>query len=133
MQKNLKYFFNNLNNCFLSLNSKGKIFYTLGDININTLCDSRQLNFSKMYELILKSHGCYLIINKSTRLTKRFKTLIDHILTNDSDLNITPGTIDYHIFDHLFVFAALQFNKFYNLDKSKKAVTTPKKFRNKMF
>ena len=82
-----------------------------------------------MYELILKSNGCYLIINKPTRLTKRSKTSIDHILTNDSDLNITPGIIDYHISDHLFVFAVLQFNKFYNLDKNKKIVTTPKKFR----
>ena len=35
----------------------------------------------------------------------------------------------YHISDHLFVFAVLQFNKFYNLDKNKKAVTTPKKFQ----
>ena len=58
-QKNLDYFFNNLNNCLLSLNSKRKIFYILGDININTLCDSRQLNYSKMYKLILKSNGCY--------------------------------------------------------------------------
>ena len=82
-----------------------------------------------MYELILKSNGCYLIINKPTHLTKCSKTSIDHILTNDSDLNITPGTIDYHISDHVFVFAVLQFNKFYNLDKNKKAVTTSKKFR----
>ena len=70
-----------------------------------------------------------MIINKPTRLTKRSKTSIDHILTNNSDSNITPGTIDYHISDNLFVFAVLQFNKFYNLDKNKKAVTTPKKFR----
>ena len=82
-----------------------------------------------MYELILKSNGCYLIINKPTCLTKHFKTLIDYILTNNSNLNTTPGTIDYHIFDHLFVFAVLQFYKFYNLDKNKKAVTTPKKLR----
>ena len=128
-QKNLDYFFNNLNNCLLSLNSKCKIFYILGDININTLCDSRQLNYSKMYKLILKSNGCYLIINKPTHLTMRSKTSIDHILTNDSDLNITPGIIDYHISDHLFVFAVLQFNKFYNLEKNKKAIITPMKFR----
>ena len=36
LQKILEYFFNNLNNCLLSLNSKHKIFYILGDININT-------------------------------------------------------------------------------------------------
>ena len=71
-----------------------------------------------------------MIISKPIRLTKRSKTSIDHILTSDFDLNITPGTtIDHHISDHLFVFAVLQFNKFYNLDKNKKAVTTPKKFR----
>ena len=128
-QKNLEYFFNNLNNCLLCLNSKRKIFYILGDIKINTLCDLRQLNFSKMYELILKSNGYYLIINKPTRLTKRSKTSIDHILTNDSDLKFTPGIIDYRISDHLFAFAVLQFNKFYNLDKNKKAVATLKKFR----
>ena len=81
-----------------------------------------------MYELILKSNDCYLIINKPTRPTKRSKTSFDHILTNDSNLNFTPGTIDYHFSDHLFVFAVLQFNKFYNLDKNKKAVTTTKKF-----
>ena len=113
----------------LSLNSKRKIFYILGDININTLCDSRQPNFSTIYELILKTNGCYLIINKPTRLSMRSKTSIDYILTNDSNLNITPGTIDYHISDRLFAFAVLQFNKFYNLDKNKKAVTTQKKFR----
>ena len=93
------------------------------------MCDSRQLNYFKMYKLILNSCGCYLIINKPTRLTKRSKTSIDHILTNDYNLNITPGIIDYHISDHLFVFAVLQFNKFYNLEKNKKTVTTPKKFR----
>ena len=82
-----------------------------------------------MYELILKSNGCcYLFINKPTRLTKRSKTSIDYILTKDFNLNITPSIIDYHISDHLFVFAVLQFNKFYNLAKNKKAVTTPKKF-----
>ena len=74
-----------------------------------------------------------VVINKPTRLTKRSKTSIDHILTNDSDLNITPGIIDYHISDRLFVFAVLQFNKFYNLEKNKKAIITPMKFRKKKF
>ena len=79
-QKNSEYFFNNLNNCLLNVK-----FFTSSAISIiNTLCDSRQLNFSKMYKLILKSNDCCLIINKPTRLTKRSKTSIDHIVANSS-------------------------------------------------
>ena len=59
--KKFRIFFYNLSNCLLSLNSKRKIFYILGDININTLCDSRQLNYFKMYELILRKKQWLLL------------------------------------------------------------------------
>ena len=36
------------------------------------------------------------------------KTLLDHILTNEQTLEVTPGVIDFEISDHCLTFAMLK-------------------------
>ena len=115
-QKNLEQFLDELNNCLININSKSKILYIVGDININTLYNTHQPNITQKYDLILKCNGCRSIITKPTRTIKHSQTSIDHIITNDTVPEITPGVIDYFISDHSFIFAFLYFNnKKYNI------------------
>ena len=57
---------------------------------------------------MLNSNGCYSIITTATRVTNHSKTLLDHILTNEQTLEVTPGLIDFQILNHCFTFAMLR-------------------------
>ena len=77
-------------------------------MNINTLCNNYQESLSKKYDLILKSNGCFQTITTATRITTCSKTLLDHIITNESELQITPGVFNYQISDHSLTFVMLK-------------------------
>ena len=74
----------------------------LGDFNINLLSsDSSVIAYSNM----LTSNSFFHIISVPTRVTKSSATLIDHILTNSLNSNITPGVVRYDISDHFPIYA----------------------------
>ena len=77
-------------------------------MNINTLCNNYQESLSKKYDLILKSNGCFQTITTATRITTCSKTLLDHIITNESELQITPGVFNCQISDHSLTFVMLK-------------------------
>ena len=77
-------------------------------MNINTLCNNYQESLAKKYDLILKSNGCFQTITTATRITTCSKTLLDHIITNESELQITPGVFNYQISDHSLTFVMLK-------------------------
>ena len=107
-QKNAQEFLTNLNNCLANLNLANKQYYIIGDMNINTLCNNYQESLAKKYDLILKSNCYFQTITTATRITTCSKTLLDHIITNESELQITPGVFNYQISDHLLTFVMLK-------------------------
>jgi hypothetical protein len=61
---------------------------------------------------MLFSNALYPIITKPTRITSHSATLIDHIYTNSSNLDLTAGILTLDITDHLPIFCLLSDNKF---------------------
>ena len=78
---------------------------------VNTLLNNDQENLAKKYNLILKSNNCFSVITTATRVTHQTETLLDHILTNEKDLEVIPRIIDDHISDHSLTFAILKTNQ----------------------
>ena len=66
-------------------NKENKLFYMLGDLNIDFLkCDEHRLTSS--FIDILYSNDVFPLITKPTSVTQNTATLIDHILTNNFDI-----------------------------------------------
>ncbi len=85
-----------------------KLFYLMGDFNINLLNTAThgptQEFINNMY-----SHSIYPTINKPTRITKYSATLIDNIFTNNvNSLNTAQGILFTDISDHLPVFHIIE-------------------------
>ena len=127
--KKLKYFYK-LNDRLLHLNSSSKQYYIIGDMNINILCNNYQIGIAKKYNLILNSNGCYSAITTATRVTNHSKTLLDHILTSEQTLEVTPGVIDFQISDHCLTFAMLKNS---NNTKPKRPLKDTKTFQVRCF
>ena len=67
------------------INKENKLFYMLGDLNIDFLkCDEHRLTSSFIDTLY--SNNVFPLITKPTRVTQSTATLIDHILTNNFDV-----------------------------------------------
>lgn len=90
---------------YLTVSWDGILILT-GDVNIDMLRPSD--NLTKKYQCILDVFGLTQIVTRPTRVTKRSKTLIDHIITNHpqkvSDTGIIPCSI---ISDHDAVYACV--------------------------
>ena len=54
---------------------------------------------------MLQSNAFYSIVNKPTRVTAICCSLLDHMLSNDTTLQITPGILNSDISDHFPNFA----------------------------
>ena len=63
-----------------------KICYVLGDLNLDLLKHEEHRPSSAFLD-ILYSYSVYPLISKPTRVTTNSATLIDHILTNNFDVN----------------------------------------------
>ena len=76
-----------------------KIFYTLGDLNIDTSC--KPLN-NKVHDFLnmLATNCSSQIVTLPTRVTQTTLTAIDHILTYDHLSLLTPDVIRTDLSDH---------------------------------
>ena len=90
------------------ISKEAKLFYILGDFNINLLLSEKQ---PREYKNFLYSLGCKLLITKPTRVPRLTRahhrpSLIDHIYTNDPDTkHIRAGIIESdEISDHYPIF-----------------------------
>ena len=86
--------------------------YILGDMNINLFnCDVH--GQTEEYLNMIYSNNFFLLITKATRVTCHTATLIDHIYTNASPINITSKIITADISDHLptFCVSDIQMNR----------------------
>ena len=82
-----------------SLIASNKLVYIMGDFNINLL-HAESSRYSQEFLLSLQSFSFIPTIDKPTRVHNRSATLIDNILTNNVDANITSGNIVSDISDH---------------------------------
>ena len=87
----------------LQLNKTNRLFYVIGDFNIN-LMKIQENDRVRQYANSLVSCFCRCLIAKPIRLTSTFKTLIDHVYTSDIVNTSTSGVAWCDISDHLAPF-----------------------------
>ena len=85
--------------CPNKLTESNNTFYILGDININT----QNKSFAKKYLNVITSNGAVSVITEPTRVTAKTATVIDHIITNDSNHKIIPSVKYGSITDHFLI------------------------------
>ena len=84
-----------------ALNDKKTKVMIMGDINIDL---ASQTNYVSDYNLLLQSNFFFSLITTPTRVTNSSKTIINHVLTDDTDSILTPGVLTYSISDHYPIF-----------------------------
>ena len=85
--------------CLSNLSNSKKVYYILCDFNINILQGNRSNSASEYINLIV-SHGAVPVITIPTRVTSNSSTLIDHIITNNTELHLNPVVIEADILNH---------------------------------
>ena len=87
----------------ISLKSN-KLFYAIGDFNLNVLDYNKNENVTKLLNLTFE-YGFVPVINKPTRVTKNTATAIDHIIANSLfHRTINTGILKLDISDHFPIF-----------------------------
>ena len=87
------------------VNKENKLFYMLGDLNIDLLKYEEHRLTSSFVDILYSNNG-FPLITKPTRVTQTTATLIDHVLTNNSDIwgKHRQGILCTDMTDHYAVF-----------------------------
>lgn len=99
----LNEFEDELENLLSKINKENKLFYLMGDINIDMLKMNQVSSVDKFMHQLFSS-SFYPLVTKPTRITDRSATLIDNILTNRLNGNDLRGILLTDISDHLPIF-----------------------------
>ena len=91
---NMKDFSDYLNNSISELNDTKSYYFILGDNYLN----------------MLDSNSVASLINKPTRVTDTSSSTLDHILTNENRLRISPFVLNHVITDHYPVMVTVSQN-----------------------
>ena len=70
--------------CMEKLAHEKKMFYIIGDINIDINRTNQNSPQADKYMQVITSNGELSLITKPTRVTNKTATVIDHIITNDT-------------------------------------------------
>ena len=104
---------------FSKLSQEAKDIFVMGDMNINTFIDGRNIlentkntlsserpltSMATKYKEFCSDFSLKQLIGTPTRITTNSSTLIDHILTNAKDKISTSGIIDTGLSDHQMIF-----------------------------
>ena len=73
---------------------------------MNICLNKNKSNLCNNYEKLLRLFGCKQIIEKPTRITETCSSLLDHIITNNSDKIYQSGVLDIGLSDHLITFCS---------------------------
>ena len=92
-----------LENTFSKLRSDCDLLL-LGDINICLIKNTNKLCHE--YKKLLRSFGCKQIIDSPTRITDTCESLLDHIITNNTEKIYQSGVLDIGLSDHLITFCS---------------------------
>ena len=103
-------FISSLNESIMKITKTNQTFYLCGDFNVNISPESSNPSANHFLNMIL-GNSAFPTITIPTRVTENSKTIIDNILTNDSNI-ILPGIIQTDISDHFVIFSlTMNFNK----------------------
>ena len=120
-------FCKNLQNVISKIKNEGKIFYILGDFNMDV---RKYNNYIVQYCEMLEDEDCKLLITKPTRVGIKddAQGLLDHIYTNDPNLqNVTSGIVETHdVSDHYPIYCHLDFTYLTAINKQENARTNLK-------
>ena len=95
-------YFDQIESLISTTELEGKESMLIGDSNCDFLCESN--NNTKNLKRILFIYGFSQLIKEPTGTTSDTKTIIDHIITNRTDLVSSSGIIYCGISDHDIVF-----------------------------
>jgi len=96
-------FFDIFSNFCDTLSANNPKLYLLGDLNLDVLKYSVCPNVTNYVDLLF-SYGLLQIVTKPTRCTHHSATLIDHIITNNSDTDLESFVVTTFMSDHFPVF-----------------------------
>jgi len=99
-------FFKKFSNFCDSLSASNSKLYLMGDLNLDVLKYSSCPNVTSYVDLLF-SYGLLQIITKPTR-TSYSATLIDHIITNNSDTLLESYIITTFLSNHFPVFHCIK-------------------------
>ena len=97
-------FLNSLDENLQILNKKRSKVILMGDINIDLKCDS---SLKSEYLHMIESNVFSSLFTQPTRVTAGSQTIIDHLLTNDTESAITPGVFLYKLADHYAIYCSI--------------------------
>ena len=90
-------FLNSIDEKLQILNKKRSKVILMVDINIDLKCGS---SLKSEYLHMIESNAFSSLITQQTRVTAGSQTIIDHLLTNDTESSITLGVFLYKLADH---------------------------------
>ena len=94
----------------MKITKSNQTFYFCGDFNINISPESSNPSANDFLNMIL-GNSIFPTITIPMRVAENSKTIIDNIITNDSNI-ILPGIIQTDISDHFVIFSStMNFNK----------------------
>ena len=111
-------FLNFLHENLQILNKKRSKAILMGNINIDLKCDS---SLKPEYLHMIENNAFSSLITQSTRVTAGSLTIIDHLLTSDTESVITPGVFLYKLADHYAIYCSISS---YNLKHTKNHEST---------
>ena len=103
-------FFQHLSEMLQKLDKHKLPVYILTDSNIDLMKFGSNNNATDFFQTLLE-FGYFQLIGKTTRIANESKSLIDHIFTNDSIVNINSGVIIDTFSDHFITFCNLKSSK----------------------
>ena len=79
-------------------------------MNINNRCNSYQVGIPKKCNFLLNSNACLLFHNNnySDSCDKSFKNIVGPNLNERTNAEVSPGVIDFQIWNHRLKFAMLR-------------------------
>ena len=93
-------FLDDFSDCMKKLADEKKMFYIIGDINIDINRTNQNSPQADRYMQVITTNGAFSLITKPTRVTDKTTTVIDHIITNDTAHSILPHVIPTSLMDH---------------------------------
>ena len=102
--------------------SNNKHLFVCGDFNIDLLNPHNQSQITSFINSVF-CMGLYPTITHPSRITVNTATLIDNILTNVTEGNLTGGLLISDVSDHLPVFAAFESSAERNYQKETRNLT----------
>ena len=84
VETHLNEFLESFSHCIFKLSNSKKVYYILGDFNINLMQENRS-SFANEYINLIVSNGAVPVITIPTRVTATSATLLDHIITNNME------------------------------------------------